>query len=191
MTAYLVITDPATDPEAPLTSELAKAWRDNPIAMFEGASGAPRAVGRALMLLANYPVLTTAAADTVDASLLCNGTFSNVNSTSTSYVSAGTVTVSLATGSLRIKWSVSTTGSATADSRLLLNGSVVHTASGTGNKSYDVTVVPGDTLSLEVRRATGTGGETASISVGNSFAYANESYVTRSAYTKYTERNSS
>ena len=42
MTAYIVITDLETDPEAPLTSELAKKWRDNPIAMFEGASGAPR-----------------------------------------------------------------------------------------------------------------------------------------------------
>ena len=42
MTAYITITDPQTDPDAPLTSELAKQWRDNPIAMFEGVVGAPR-----------------------------------------------------------------------------------------------------------------------------------------------------
>jgi hypothetical protein len=36
MTTYIAITDPETDPDAPLTSELAKKWRDNPISMFEG-----------------------------------------------------------------------------------------------------------------------------------------------------------
>lgn len=48
MTSYITITDAETDPEAPLTSELAKKWRDNPIAITEGASGAPRIVGAAM-----------------------------------------------------------------------------------------------------------------------------------------------
>jgi len=42
MTSYIEITDGETDPGAPATSELAKKWRDNPIAMAEGAVGAPR-----------------------------------------------------------------------------------------------------------------------------------------------------
>lgn len=42
MTSYITITDAETDPSAPLTSELAKKWRDNPIAMSEGSSGAPK-----------------------------------------------------------------------------------------------------------------------------------------------------
>lgn len=42
MPSYIVITDAETDPEAPLTSELAKKWRDNPLAIAEGAVGAPR-----------------------------------------------------------------------------------------------------------------------------------------------------
>lgn len=42
MTSYITITDAETDPEAPLTSELAKKWRDNPIAIAEGAVGAPK-----------------------------------------------------------------------------------------------------------------------------------------------------
>ena len=33
MTSYIAITNAETDPEAPLTSELAKKWRDNPIAI--------------------------------------------------------------------------------------------------------------------------------------------------------------
>jgi hypothetical protein len=41
MTTYITITDPETDPEAPLTSELAKKWRDNPLAIAEGDTTAP------------------------------------------------------------------------------------------------------------------------------------------------------
>jgi len=42
MTAYVTITDAQTDPGAPGTSELWKQWRDNPIAIAEGSTGAPR-----------------------------------------------------------------------------------------------------------------------------------------------------
>lgn len=42
MTAYILITDAETDPEAPLTSELAKKWRDNPLAIQEGDASAPK-----------------------------------------------------------------------------------------------------------------------------------------------------
>lgn len=41
MTSYITITDAETDPEAPLTSELAKKWRDNPLAIAEADSTAP------------------------------------------------------------------------------------------------------------------------------------------------------
>lgn len=42
MAAYTTITDTQVDPEAPITSELMTALRDNPIAIAEGATGAPR-----------------------------------------------------------------------------------------------------------------------------------------------------
>jgi len=42
MAAYVPITDAQTDPGAPGTSELWKQWRDNPIAIAEGSSGAPK-----------------------------------------------------------------------------------------------------------------------------------------------------
>lgn len=35
MTTYIAITDPETDPDAPLTSTLAKRWRDNALAIAE------------------------------------------------------------------------------------------------------------------------------------------------------------
>lgn len=42
MADYFAIPDSAIDPDAPVTSELAYALRDNPIAIAEGAAGAPR-----------------------------------------------------------------------------------------------------------------------------------------------------
>jgi hypothetical protein len=42
MADYTTITDAQVDPEAPITSELMSALRDNPIAIAEGAVGAPR-----------------------------------------------------------------------------------------------------------------------------------------------------
>lgn len=48
MTAYIAITDPETDPDAPLTATLAKKWRDNPIAITEGSAGAPKIQDAAL-----------------------------------------------------------------------------------------------------------------------------------------------
>lgn len=48
MADWVDITDAQVDPDAPLTSELAYAWRDNVIAMTEGAVGAPRIVDAAL-----------------------------------------------------------------------------------------------------------------------------------------------
>jgi len=41
MADWTNIPDTALDPDAPLTSDLAYAWRDNPIAISEGAVGAP------------------------------------------------------------------------------------------------------------------------------------------------------
>lgn len=49
MADWTVITDQMIDPDAPLTSELAYAWRDNPIAIAEGAAGAPRIADAALI----------------------------------------------------------------------------------------------------------------------------------------------
>lgn len=42
MADWTNVADTQLDPDAPLTSELAYAWRDNPIAISEGAVGAPR-----------------------------------------------------------------------------------------------------------------------------------------------------
>lgn len=41
MTTYITILDTQVDPDAPITSGLGHQFRDNPIAISEGASGAP------------------------------------------------------------------------------------------------------------------------------------------------------
>lgn len=43
---YNEIFDSEIDPESPVTESLATRWRDNPIAMIQGASGAPRATSK-------------------------------------------------------------------------------------------------------------------------------------------------
>ena len=48
MASYVTITDSQVDPEAPITSESMSALRDNPTAIAEGASGAPRVTFAAL-----------------------------------------------------------------------------------------------------------------------------------------------
>ena len=48
MADYVAQTDSQLDPDAPLTSELAYGWRDNLIAVTEGAVGAPRVQDAAL-----------------------------------------------------------------------------------------------------------------------------------------------
>lgn len=48
MATYTAITDTQVDPDAPLTSQLGYQFRDNPIAISEGATGAPKVTGLAL-----------------------------------------------------------------------------------------------------------------------------------------------
>ena len=48
MSDYIGITEAQSNPFAPFTSELVKQLRDNPIAIAEGAPGAPRVVPKAL-----------------------------------------------------------------------------------------------------------------------------------------------
>lgn len=46
MTSYIPILNAEVNPDSPITESLATRWRDNPIAIIEGASGAPRATSR-------------------------------------------------------------------------------------------------------------------------------------------------
>jgi hypothetical protein len=56
MADYTTITDAQVDPEAPITSELMSALRDNPLAIAEAAATAPRIAPRAIDSLLAGPV---------------------------------------------------------------------------------------------------------------------------------------
>ena len=69
MADWTTITETATDPDAPVTSSLLKALRDNPSAIAEGASGAPRIVRSALKTATGSVSGTLEASGTVVVSL--------------------------------------------------------------------------------------------------------------------------
>lgn len=69
MANWTTITETATDPDAPVTSTLIKALRDNPAAIAEGASGAPRIVSSALNTATGSVSGALAASGTVVVSL--------------------------------------------------------------------------------------------------------------------------
>lgn len=54
MADWKTIPDTDVDPDAPVTSELMYALRDNPVAIAEGATGAPRVMGVALDTFIGY-----------------------------------------------------------------------------------------------------------------------------------------
>lgn len=182
MTSYITITDAETDPSAPLTSELAKKWRDNPIAITEGATGAPRIVGSAIKRLADMPVLTVSASDdfVIDGSLTTS--IGGATSTaSTTFVVAATITITKGTGSARFKASHATNGSQTSFLRLLKNGVEVTswTTDSTSfvNRSVDVSIVPGDVFEWQHRIASSFNIS----SIGIIQTSASDAYTTRQA----------
>lgn len=140
MTSYLTITDSEVDPDAPLTSGLGYRWRDNPIASFEGAPGAPRLAIDAL----ENPTL----GDVVrysDASTYSSGTgFTYVPTWKYLFVQ---------TGEVRLTFTQTPAGGSTSDLQLVLNGSVLTTysTSTTAARSIDLTIAKGDTLLIQHR----------------------------------------
>lgn len=92
MADYTTITDAQVDPEAPITSELMSALRDNPIAIAEGATGAPLISGALRNIISGQEIgafifargpSTTAYGDVVaGSSLIYAGALSSASATS-------------------------------------------------------------------------------------------------------------
>ena len=165
MASYIEITDEETDPGAPVTSELLKRERDNPIAIAEGATGAPRILGAALIpeenVLAEFTPLVVSAADTnkwehnagVTDSL--SGSTAIVYPSGSTYILAQSYTVLGYTGTARVKFlQYGAAGeSGTYYSEMRVNGAPVASWSidypTAGElRSYDVTVAPGDLIEI-------------------------------------------
>ena len=151
MTSYITITDAETDPEAPLTSELAKKWRDNPIALAEGAIGAPRIYSLAFApVAAGDVVIDKLTPQGLTVELVSFGSAGSASGTvSSAYVKDTGVYTVINTGTIRIKGTVSgsTSGSASFSSpafRIYKNGTL--SSSPTGTFSVDLSVTAGDQI---------------------------------------------
>lgn len=156
--AYNGILDTELDPDAPITSYLGYRLRDNPIAVWEGQTGAPRISGKAFQAditvggttRANYPSVTT---------------------DSEWYIPVLTRRFS-ETGEVRLVLDQETTrtsgsGSVTCDIRVRKNNSTIVTWSDTVTtdtttvtaRSRDITVVYGDMIDVFVRMSSGATGD--------------------------------
>jgi len=153
MAVYVTITDSQLDPDAPLTSQLAYQWRDNPEAMFEGAAGAPRLQ---LAALEN----PTAGAVTRSKN---NGP---AISLTTTYVDAHSFGFGQ-TGTVRVTAEHRVDGGAGGESRLVISRwrnsvstDLVTYATSSSTyvaRSLDVSIIPGDTVIIYHALFGGTG----------------------------------
>lgn len=163
-----------------ITLQQGRALRDNPIAITEGATGAPRIVGAAMKRLVDMPVITVAAADTYDATPLVSTVTTTLSTSSTSFQVAYAHTVTVGTGSMRFTATHEGTGSATSTLEIDKNGTVIATDAATTSavSTYDVSVVPGDVVTWKHRVSSGAGN-----SVVTAFTVkASNTYIPRPAY---------
>lgn len=185
MTSYIAITNAETDPEAPLTSELAKKWRDNPIAITEGAAGAPRILGEAIARGYDLPPITVSAADTYLITEGANpesGTLTNQTATD---VVAGRYTMQVISGVVRAKASHFVNNAAGTSTLSLYKNGVLVQAFTTQSlsavaRSVDVSVAINDVLEWRHKI-----NNTAYISNASSIAmYGSNAYIAQSAFRK-------
>ena len=196
MADWTNIANTALQPGAPVRSIDGVALRDNPIAIAEGAAGAPRiqtngiqnsAVTNAkianrtirgikLMRLQDAPVASVNAGN--NSAVLGTTQVSGTTSTdSTSFVTARTITIDKYTGSLRFGFTHCAPDGTRSEARILKNGSVVTTwLTGTGggcvNRSIDVSVTAGDVITIQHRRLN----ITKTITISNFFVGADSPY---------------
>ena len=130
MADYRSIDDSEVDPDAPVTSDLAYALRDNPIAIAEGASGAPR------VQMAAFPRLVEGSVIKFDRSI--TGTITE-QALAFGFVQFGTVRLNISGSNIE---------------RLVVrrrNGSSSTQYSGTGTSAIvDISVRPGDRVDCSV-----------------------------------------
>lgn len=140
--AWVTIPPTATDPDAPLTSFLAKAWSDNPAAIANGDAGAPRISKSALLA----PIAGTGflMAPTVTLNTSSSGSTSN-GSPRTLPIRTGVVTFTM------------TKSGGTGSVSILINNSVVESETANGTYNYNRTLSEGDAVSYTANGGSVTG----------------------------------
>lgn len=171
MTTWTTLPDAAVGPGGRPRGSTVTALRDNPVAISEGASGAPKVRTLALDPPAVGDVVIGRFTPTATF-ILGSGSNSGSGSLSISSEAFGYIFVAhiLNAGGIRIKGTVSSTGSASSQSSwVAIYKNNVLVSSPTGTFSADVTVAVGDELRLVVQgsASTSSGGGNMTISIAN------------------------
>jgi len=157
------IPDSDIDPDSPFTTGLATSYRENVIAAFEGASGAPRSVEESVNEItagSSYRIglAISAGADSVETGIVY--TTQNLS-----------ITVPRS-GTYQVTFEIKQTGASTAYGKIYRNASISYsgdvafgTEQSTTSASYvtkieSLTLNAGDMLTLYVKRVAGTSSDT-------------------------------
>jgi hypothetical protein len=190
MATWTTLPDASLEPGKPIRSIDGLALRDNPVAITEGATGAPRIVGLAAKRFADFPVLTVSAADTYSAETGSNPEPLATTTTSTTEVVAYRYTINKYTGSLRFKTSQrggsyeTEFGSVPTQStlRIFKNGTLISTYTQNGltyvTRTNDIAIVPGDVIEWRHRTDNSLG----SAGIVNTVVLGSNGYTTRPLY---------
>jgi hypothetical protein len=135
---------------------------ENPVAIAEGADGAPRLFNAASWhrsQQSELPVLTVSASNALSlGDLNYSGGFLNVSTVSASFVTAGIIEIVAVTGSARFNATEDATAGA-GEIQILKNGvqvTVFSQPSGSAVKTFDIDIEVGDTIEWRVRTTSGT-----------------------------------
>jgi hypothetical protein len=191
MATWTTLPDASLEPGKPIRSIDGLALRDNPVAITEGASGAPRIVGLAAKRFADFPVLTVSAADTFSA---FNGSGAEplaTVTTSTTEVVAYRYTINKYSGSLRFRtiqsggstqvssYSGTYTINTTSTLRIFKNGTLISTytqfGAGGVTRTNDIAIAPGDVIEWRHR----TSNSIASVAISSTVVLGSNGYTTR------------
>ena len=175
MTSYIAIANAEVDPNSPITADLMTKLRDNPIAMGEGASGAPKVYGSAMY--------GPAAGNTLQRNCLPFGDEVATSSTAATAVtrisqSAFTALVGCVVR-LTLTCSLSTGAGASGSVTVKKNGSTIQTYTASQTlATLDIALAAGDCISVSCS-ATGTaGGSTGTMTVSLlNYSFDNRSSV--------------
>jgi len=194
MATWTTLPDASLEPGKPIRSIDGLALRDNPVAITEGAAGAPRIVGLAAKRFADFAVLTVSAADTFSAATGSNPLPLATTTASTTEVVAYRFTINKYTGSLRFRTSQrggsytfsgyagTYTVNTTSTLRIFKNGTLIstYTVSGTGGitRTNDIAVVPGDVIEWRHR----TNDPSGSVAISSTVVLGSNGYTTRPLY---------
>lgn len=194
MATWTTLPDASLEPGKPIRSIDGLALRDNPVAITEGAVGAPRIVGLAAKRFTDFAVLSVSAADTFSAFTGSGAEPLATTTASTTEVVAYRYTINKYTGSLRFRtiqrggsyttetYAGQVTTSTTSTLRIFKNGGLIATYTQTGpsnvTRTNDIAIVPGDVIEWRHR----TNDPSGSVAISSTVVLGSNGYTTRPFY---------